>query len=286
MATTERPRNAGQIFAEALAKGLATYQVSRQQKKDEEADLARQQMVMQQQEQERQMKVAEHKAKLQEIDSQIRYNTILSATKSEDRMRLEYKLQAENAAALQKLKNEAPKVDTSVQPFDIWRQQAGPDAPLEDWFKIANKTTTKPLTPAEARVRAGEMQQRALSGVLGDASAASGIDIRSLSELGAATQKQPDEIVKPEVKRKFWFDKPAQILTGAPGLPELIPFFEKARGIAGANYLDTLAAQGVDMESQQAPQAGTQPMSREEAVARLRAKGWTDEEIRAGKRKR
>lgn len=91
MPTETRPRNFKQVLAESLAKGLAQYQISRQQKLDDEADLARQQMVMQEQEQAKQMKLEEHKARLREIDMQIRRHQIEMAMTPQQRMELEHK---------------------------------------------------------------------------------------------------------------------------------------------------------------------------------------------------
>ena len=99
MPTESRPRSFKQVLAESLARGLAEYQVKRQEKLDDEASIGRQQMVMAQQEQERQMKMAEHKAKLDEVNMQIRRHTIEMAMTPEQRMKLEYRLRAENEAA-------------------------------------------------------------------------------------------------------------------------------------------------------------------------------------------
>lgn len=100
----ERPRNFQQVLAESVAKAIADYQVKRQEKLDDEASVARQQMVMQQQEQERQLKIAERQKQMQALDMQIRQHMIEMSMTPEQRLRVQKDLELRNAKELEDMR--------------------------------------------------------------------------------------------------------------------------------------------------------------------------------------
>ena len=203
MATDSRPKNFGQVLAESLAKGLAQYHISRQEKLDAEADIGRQQMLMQQQSQERAMKLAEHKARMQDVDMQIRRNMIEMSQTPQQRQATQAALDLENRKALAEYEMQLKRQYEDDRIRQGYTPTGLKDGGMED---------AKAISAVLANIKSGVAQQSLQTGRNVDIKQKNASEIARTNQINASNMaKASDGVIPPLLAPQL-----TDTLTGAP----------------------------------------------------------------------
>lgn len=267
MATESRPRSFKQVLAESLAKGLAEYQVKRQEKLDDEASAGRQQMVMDQQAKERQMKMAEHKARMTEIDMQIRRHTIEMAMTPQQREAVQHQYRMEEQAALQKQKQE---FETSQfnQARELGYVPSGWKNPADEEAKQIS---------AEERAWRTYLKAKDLDAQSQNVDIAQGnVGIRQSNVKGQLTEQEK----RAEYNQGDAWYKFGRESYDEAGFPSFVPQ-DTVPHVPRVDVNQPYPGRSTSPTTQQAPDWVKDPNS----YWLLRQRGWSDEEIKAGRRK-